>query len=444
MVLGAAKLRPMTPTRRKLALAAAALTVSIAGGVGFVAWKLPSDDQLAERLVQEFDERTGVGLRIGRLRWTLLPSPRIVLEDVATVQDAPIRARRFAAVMPWGAVLSRELRLDDVKADGVAIPRESTIAFRGKGGAGPATSTGNAWRLADTPLARLRVTDATWVDRRDIALAYDGRVDFDPHWRPRSAELSRRDVASPARLRLDREGTDDRWRIEVEIAGGTANGSATLAQPADGQVELRAELAPRDIDVEILVESFGRSAPVAGKVAGRTEIDTHGDGPAALARNLHTRTRFTVSPAALTKFDLVRAVETAGISRGGRTPLDQLTGTLDTQATGDGTRLRYTGLKARSGLLTATGSAEVFNRKLDGEAAVDIVDGLVGVPLRLGGTLDAPELSLTGGALAGATVGTAVLPGVGTAIGARIGQQIERIFGSEGKQKQPRKGPRAP
>ena len=149
----------------------------------------------------------------------------------------------------------------------------------------------------------------------------------------------------------------------------------------------------------------------------------------ALWQNLHTRTRFDVSPATLTRFDLARAVRSAGTTRGGRTPLDQLTGTLDTQTTDDGIELRYHDMKARSGVLTATGSAHILNRRLDGEVAVDIIDGVVGVPLKLGGTLDSPELSLTGGALAGAAVGTAVLPGVGTAIGARIGQQIERLFG---------------
>ena len=87
-------------------------------------------------------------------------------------------------------------------------------------------------------------------------------------------------------------------------------------------------------------------------------------------------------------------------------------------------------------MLTASGSATVFNRTLDGDVAIDLVDGVVGVPLKLAGTLDEPQLSLTGGALTGAAVGTAVLPGVGTAIGARIGQQVEKLFGGEdGQQK---------
>ena len=432
----------MTIDRSKLLVWAAGLAVLFGGVAAFVAWKLPSDEQLAARLTQEFSERTGIELKIGRLHWTLFPSPRIVIEEIATVQEEPIRARRLSATMRWRAVFAKEARIDSVEADGVAVPRESTLAFRGKGGAGVSESAGS-WKLADTPLAHLRINDATWVDRRNIALSYDGNIDFDPNWRPRMAELSRRDASPPARLRLMRENGEDRWRALVDVADGTANGSVILEVADNGQLSIRAQLAPRNLDVELLVKSFGRSAPISGKVSGETEIDTQGGGVSDLTRNLHTRTRFTVSPAALTKFDLAKAVKTAGVSRGGRTPLDQLTGTLDTQATGDGTQMRYTDLKARSGLLTATGSARILNRKLDGEAAVDIVDGVVGVPLKLGGTLDAPELSLTGGALAGATVGTAVLPGVGTAIGARIGQQIERIFGSEGKEKQPHKGPRA-
>ena len=113
--------------------------------------------------------------------------------------------------------------------------------------------------------------------------------------------------------------------------------------------------------------------------------------------------------------------------------------------------LQYSALKARSGLLTASGSVRLFNRKLDGEVAVDIVDGVVGVPLKVAGTVEAPELSLTGGALAGAAVGSAVLPGVGTAIGARLGQRLEEMFdGDDAKEKKggapatPRREPRAP
>jgi hypothetical protein len=276
-----------------------------------------------------------------------------------------------------------------------------------------------------------------WIDRRGIALAYDADVLFDPAWRPREAELRRPGVTPPARLRLEREGSEDRWRTLIDVGGGTWNGSTQLQALDDGRLRLGAELEPRGVDVVTLLRSFGRHAAVDGKLAGRTTVDAEGADAGELVRRLHTRTRFTVAPATLEGFDLARAVRSAGTSRGGRTALDSLAGTLDTQAGEDGIVLRYSAVKARSGVLTASGNATVLNRRLDGELAVDLVDGVVGVPLKVGGTLDAPELSLTGGALTGAAVGSAVLPGVGTAIGARIGQQMERLFGSGDKKKSP-------
>jgi uncharacterized protein (DUF697 family) len=95
-------------------------------------------------------------------------------------------------------------------------------------------------------------------------------------------------------------------------------------------------------------------------------------------------------------------------------------------------------------VLTASGNLRLFNRKLDGEIAVDLVDGVVGVPLKIGGTMSDPELSLTGGALTGAAIGSAVLPGVGTAIGARIGQQVEKMFGEDKKPARARPAPKTP
>jgi len=412
----------------------------VAVSAGVAAWWVPSDAELAERVSAEFEKSTGIGLKVGKLHWALFPVARVVLEDVATVQDEPIRARRLEVNPRLRSLLSRELRVDSVSADGVALPRESVRAFRGRTDASPKPR--GSWTLAVVPVEQVRFTELTWVDRRDIPLAYDGRVDFDPQWRPRTAEFSRHGVTPPARLRLEREGEADRWRTFVDIAGGTWNGTSELAVQKDDTLLLTAQLEPRNVDIEQLMQTFGRSAPVAGKVNGRSELRAAGANVAELWRNATTRTRFSVQPATLTRFDLAKAIKSAGTSRGGRTPLDELTGTLDTEGTDDGMRFRYTGLKARSGLLTASGSASIYHRAINGEVAVDIVDGVVGVPLKVSGSLDDPTLSLTGGALTGAAIGTAVLPGVGTAIGARIGQQVERLFG--GDDKPAPKGPRAP
>jgi uncharacterized protein involved in outer membrane biogenesis len=426
----------MTRTRRWIAGSALAV-VLVGGGLALLAhlW-LPSDQELATEIATRFEKASGIGLRIGAAHWALRPVPVVALDDVATAQEPPITVRRIVVRPHLAALWQRRIAVDSVEVDGAVLPRSSVRAFRGRWHADAATGAlAGAWTLAEIPVEQLRLRDLTWVDRRGIALAYDADVAFDPQWRPRQAEVSRPGVAPPARLRLAREGSEDRWRTLIDVGGGTWNGESEFQALGNGRLRLTAQLAPKDVDIDALVRSFGRHSAIEGRLHGETVLDAEGDNVTELVRTLHTRTRFTVAPATLNGFDLSKAISTAGFSRGGRTPLDRLSGTLDTQAKEDGVMLRYTGLQARSGVLTASGSATVFNRRLDGEAAVDIVDGVVGMPLKLGGTLDAPQLSLTGGALTGAAVGSAVLPGVGTAIGARIGQRMEKIFGGDAAKK---------
>jgi len=361
------------------------------------------------------------------------------------------RADRLAR-LSWSALLHRRLQIAHIEVEGALLPRASVREFRGRGddwARMPADNFGaGLLTLALIPVEQLGFRDVQWIDRRGIALAYDGRIDFDPGWRPHHAEVVRPGTAAPVTLMLDHEvrapgqteaAGVDRWRVAIDAGSGTCNGQATLETLAGGRWRVTAQLEPRNIDVTQLVEAFGRRSAIAGRIHGKTELRMEAASPSQLVRTLHTRTPFTVKPATLLRFDLAKAVRTAGTSRDGQTSFDELGGTLDTQATDDGTQLRFTQLKARSGLLTASGSATVLNRKLSGEVAVDLVDGVVGVPLKIGGTTEAPELSMTGAALTGAAIGTAVLPGVGTAIGARIGQKVEQLLGGGARKTAPRR-----
>jgi hypothetical protein len=432
------------PLRRWLIGIAAVLLIGIGALVWFVSSRLPSDEEVAARIAEGFEKRFGVGLRIGGAHWALLPTPVLVLSDIATDQPRPVTLRRVSAQLKLPELLRRVIAVDELEIESLVLPRESVRAFRGKG---PKPHEGAnvialpaPWTLAPIPLEQVRWRDVVWIDRRDIALAYDGEIAFDTHWRPRQARVERAGATPPARLRLDREAGQDRWRTRIDVGGGTWNGVTLFETPAGGKLRLSAELDPRQVDIEGLVQAFGRRTSVAGKVNGHSTLVAEADEAnelGALMRSMHTRTTFSVRPATLTRLDIAKAVSTAGISRGGTTPLDELTGTLDTQGTEDGIVMRYTNLKARSGVLTASGNLRLFNRKMEGDIAVDLVDGVVGVPLKIGGSVSDPEVSLTGGALAGAAVGSAVLPGVGTAIGARVGQQVEKLFGGGEPEKKP-------
>lgn len=448
----------------------AALAASVVLALPLLAWGalalwLPSDAEIAARIASTFEQRTGIGLTIGRLRWRLQPQPAMTLSELSTQQKPPISARDISLRLSWRALLQGELQVTQIEVAGMLLPRASVRAFRGdsdpgQDGASSAKSRqsdatdalkagskfGN-WTVAAVPVEQLRFNDVRWIDRSGTTLAYDGRIDFDAGWRPRRAEIWRSDVAPPVRLTLERlpdthstpskADAAERWKTLVEAGGGSWKGTSLLRVSDAGHLRLTAQLDARQIDLTQLVTAFERRSVIEGRLAGLSELHAEGATAGELLRSLHTRTRFSVQPATLKGFDLARAVRSAGISRNGQTPLEELVGTLDTQATDNGTELRFTGLKARSGLLTATGNVSVLNGKLSGDAAVDLVDGIIGVPLKLSGTTKSPALSMTGAALTGATIGTALLPGVGTAIGARLGQQVERLFGGDKEPKRP-------
>ena len=92
--------------------------------------------------------------------------------------------------------------------------------------------------------------------------------------------------------------------------------------------------------------------------------------------------------------------------------------------------------------MSASGNVAVApSRALSGRVNVELgssvlpaaAKGAVGVPLVVGGTLDAPELTLTRAALIGAAIGTVVMPGVGTGAGAslgdKVGEKLKGLFG---------------
>ena len=178
-----------------------------------------------------------------------------------------------------------------------------------------------------------------------------------------------------------------------------------------------------------MLEAFNRRPILAGKATGQTTVVSGGKTLGDLVRSMHSKTVFNMGPTTLLRFDMDKAIRSLGKDHQGQTRLESLTGQLDTQNTNNGMVMTFTGLKAKSGALSATGSAKLQNRTIDAEMSVDLVDGLVGVPLKITGPLSKVAVSVPPGAIAGAAIGTAVLPGIGTAIGARIGNALGNLFG---------------
>lgn len=382
---------------------------------------LPSDEDLARRASAQLEAELGIKIRVGALHWRLLPSPVVVMEDVATEQPQPIVIKKLTAYPDLFALWQRRIKIDRADLEGAVVPQ---LSLRGLGSQ-PQKDDAVAEEL---PLARFVFRDLTWISRRGIPVVYEGEVDFDPAWRPRKAELRRPGVNPAADLTLTRQGQDDRWAVRIQVGGGTAHGDVRLEPRAGGRLHLEGKLQPKDIEVESMLAAFNRRAVIAGRASGDTTLTANGDNVGELAQSLHTQTLFAMGKSTLLRFDLDKAVRTTGKEHAGQTPLESVTGRLDTQNTPQGMVVSYTGIKASSGTLTASGQAKVANRRIEAEFAVDLVDGIVGVPLTVSGPLEDVKISVPNGAIAGAVLGTAVLPGVGTAIGARVGATLGKIF----------------
>jgi uncharacterized protein involved in outer membrane biogenesis len=407
-----------------LALIAAALALVYARLV-------PSDAQVLEQIRAQAEARLGVEVTVASARLKLWPQPELEIDDAQTVQPQPIRIRRLVARASLWPLLHGKIDLQDVLVDGAVLPQLSLRALRVK----PATEGPQDDAVQ---LARLNFRDVVWITRHGIPLEFSGNASFGPGFHLLEADVVRPGVVPAARLLLAPAG-DARWKVDRQVGGGSANGEVVLKTGPDGALVLSGQLAPRGIDVASALTSFKRHSALHGKASGQTTLSASGHSIADLARAFHTHTTFSVASPTLLHIDVDKAIRSFGKDRAGQTALLSLTGQMDTQNTADGMVVRYTALQAKGETFSASGQGTIANRQVEGELTVDLAGGLVGVPLKVSGPLDKPQVTVPAGAIAGATagavIGTAVLPGIGTAIGARVGAAVGKLFGGSDAKK---------
>ena len=397
---------------------------------------LPSDEALALRAGAELQSRLGVPVRIGTFSWTLLPVPAVVLEDLATEQPEPIAMKKLTIYPSLTDLIDGRLKVDRAEVETATLPQ---LALSGLNRAGQTASLGST----ATPLTRLVFRDVTWISRFGRPLVFDGEIDFDPNWRPRDLQLRRPAVEPLTRLTLARQGQEDRWTTRIDLGGGTANGEVQLDTRPNGRLRLIGTLEPQGVEVSSALAAFDRRSMVSGKASGNTRLSATGDSIGELAQSLHTRTSFSMGKGTLLKVDVNKAIRSLGKDRSGQTAMDSITGQLDTQNTARGMVVNLSDIRATSGVFSASGKAKIVGRQVEGAFAVDLVDGILGVPLLISGPLNKVEISVPRSAIVGAVLGTAVLPGVGTAIGAKLGAALGQIF-SPGTSTSPAPNPKNP
>jgi hypothetical protein len=184
-------------TRRKLALGVAALAalllVALAAGARF--WNL---DRLRDRIVAEVAAQSGGEARIGRLRLSLLPLPRVVLEKLSlSLPNAAKVEASSATIHPRILSLLRgQVRLSRIRLSGVDVALAA--ARRGASGAAPPSPSGAS------PLSGLRAFVASQAP--GITLVAD------------QARLTTAPAAAPSMWVESADGV--RLRLAAEEEGG--------------------------------------------------------------------------------------------------------------------------------------------------------------------------------------------------------------------------------
>lgn len=421
----------MRRARKYLLWALGALLLVLAGAL-LAVQRWVSSDEFRLRVEQEATAVLGVPLKLERVGLTLWPLPGVALDGVELRTRQPLKVERIELRPAWLHLLIGRVAISTLVVRRAVLPQQGIDALlaslqkirqRDK-----SPQTGSSLHL----LPRRTVLDElSWVDARGKAIVIQAEAQLDGDALPERLEL---DVLR-GRLqgtRLDLRRSDElAWEVLLQVAGGTVQGRVEVQPVGEAGAEfvLKGQLQTRDVELSLLTapeptEAVRARQPLSGRLEASTTLNARARQPSALLDLLQTQSKFTVRKGMLNGIDLVKAVQTVGVSRGGKTPLDTLSGQVTTR----GKAIELQNLAASSGSLSATGQVSVSTtQQLNGRVNVDL-GGAVGVPLLVSGTVEEPEVSLTAGAKIGAALGTLLMPGVGTGAGASMGGKLGELF----------------
>lgn len=396
-------------------------------------------DDFRQRVEREGSAALGVPLKLGRLSVDLWPLPAVAADDVLLQTRPALTVGRLEARPVWAGLLAGRLEISTLIVRKAVLPQAGIASLgaamqkkeKASGRAAPKKST-----EPGTPVVlpqRAIFDEISWIDEKGQRMTVNAEADFSTAGMLENARfkvVQGRLAGTEGNIRREA----DQWPVRIDIGGGRIAGKLQLRPGKGGGTQvLSGQLNTENVEVSALTAP---SKPLTGKLQAQTSLRSEFREPGQLVDVLTTQTRFTVRDAVVQGIDLHQAVQSVGMSRGGSTQLDTLTGQVSTQ----GKAVQLTDLVASSGKLSATGNVSISPAKaLSGRVNVDLShkSGAVGVPLAVSGTVDEPSVMLTRGAMVGAAIGTLIAPGAGTAAGVtagdKIGESLKGLFGGGSK-----------
>lgn len=385
------------------------------------------------RAAQQASAALGVPVEFEALTVDLWPVPAVAVDRLQVRTRPAITLERVEARPRWQPLLQGRLEIATLVVRNAVIPEQTlAVLAAGAGRKGDRPQPADRGRAIAMLPQRAILDGVTWVWAKGGRSTVDAQLGLAADGLPQEGRIEVREGRfQGSKAALDR-APEGHWLLRADLGGGTIKGRLELQPRPKGAPLLAAQLATAGVEVAALTAP---SRTLTGRIDANTTLRADLGAAGSLVDGIRSETRFTVRNAVVHGLDLARAVQTIGLSRGGETALDTLAGQVVTR----GRSVQLSNLVATSGLLSANGSVAIApSRALSGRITVDLAasaaGGALGVPLAVGGTLDAPSVTLTRGALLGAALGTAVAPGVGTGAGAKLGDRIgEGLRGLFGK-----------
>jgi hypothetical protein len=360
-------------------------------------------------------QRLNQPVTIQNLRYVLLPTPRLVLEDVWIGKGQGVKVKRLEARVQPLAALAGPGNLDVVHAEGVEIDSAIFGTIPKWTGGRPADAIHvNTLRLSDLKLnmpgASLGIFYGT------VTFASNGTVK-DAVFQNDKVRLMLTPSPEGVRVALDATG----WRIpygpplefdrlkvsglvdQKQVAAGQFTGTlaagnieGAITARWGGPVSVQGEFKLQNARLLDLTRELTPNFAGRGTLKATGRFSMQGADWSSVRANPQMESAFSISRGELTNIDLVRAIQSAapGAIRGGRTAFEDLSGILQMS----GERVAFRNLQLTSGALNASGTIDVgVQGQVNGRFNAQLASGSGGVVARsslgVSGTVADPNLT---------------------------------------------------
>jgi uncharacterized protein involved in outer membrane biogenesis len=411
------------PRIAKWLLALVGLLIVLLAAVAVALHLWIGTDDFRARVAREVSAAAGVPVELGGLSVDVWPLPAVAADRVLVRSQPALTLERIEARPMWVPLLQGRLEVATLLVRNAVIPQDAIAAVGAAHRKAHPEKPGQA-RKADVAFAfprRIVLDKVTWVDGKGNRSVVDAQAHLDDDGLPELVDFSvTQGRWQGVQAKLQREA--DHWSLRGKVGGGSIEGKLRLVKGAKGASALDGQFDTANVEVSTFTAP---SRTLTGHLEAHTTVHADLRDLGAIADVAQSQTKFTIHNAVLHGIDLAQAVKTVGMNRSGETQLDTLAGNLITH----GRAAELTNLVASSGVLSANGHvAMAADKRLSGSVAVSLTaaaaGGALAVSLAVGGTLDAPAVTLSKGALVGAAIGTAIAPGLGTGAGAKLGDQL--------------------